>query len=506
MNRTATALLVSILVAGALARSVAITRSWAPRDHNGWGGAFYSNIARNYLRVDERESGFAPIVNRGDSRPEKRVYYLTHPPLLGLSLSTAFQILGEHEWVARLVPLAFSLGAIFLVYCVAAEVRDRETGLLAALLASAFPMDVFYGAHVDVQGPPVTFFSLLLLLAYLRDRIWLLYMSLILGAGFDWPVHYMAGLVAAHALVTSGFARKWVLALPVVSVVISVFFFVYARHIAPRPEQRYLGADAADAFSFWTGLRLDAVEGYSSVRPSLIEWVDRVMGYHVDLFTLPVLLVAGLGLGIAAWQRSGMALLLALWGSLHVALFPMGAFAHDYWSRYLTPGLALAAAIALVAARDRISTVIPARRRRPIGTVAAGVLVGYAATMTIDGVALIEASREEEALLGKKLGHMTRPGEGVLSYLAMDIRDAYYAGCRIEDEIDRLSLLDAALKDPDANYRYFVVPRRIFDEDSGRPLFQRLAAHPRIRFRGRIYGRWRWRFYIFDLSSSAQSP
>ena len=165
MNRTATALLVSILVAGALARSVAITRSWAPRDHNGWGGTFYSNIARNYLRVDERESGFAPIVNRGDSRPEKRVYYLTHPPLLGLSLSTAFQILGEHEWVARLVPLAFSLGAIFLVYCVAAEVRDRETGLLAALLASAFPMDVFYGAHVDVQGPPVTFFSLLLLLA-----------------------------------------------------------------------------------------------------------------------------------------------------------------------------------------------------------------------------------------------------------------------------------------------------------------------------------------------------
>jgi len=366
-------------------------------------------------------------------------------------------------------------------------------------------MSVFYGAHVDVQGPPVTFFSLLLLLAYLRDRIWLLYTSLILGAGFDWPVHYMAGLVAAHAFLTSRFARKWVLALPVVSVVISVLFFVYARHIAPRPEQRYLGADARDAFLVWTGQSRDAVDGSSLVHPSLIEWADRVMGYHVDLFTLPVLLVAVIGLGVAVRQRSGIALLIVLWGSLHLALFPMGAFVHNYWSRYLTPGLALAAAIALIAAKNRISTVIPARRRRPVAIVATGILIGYACTMAIEGIALIEASREEEALLGKKLAQMTRPGEGVLSYLSMDIRDAYYASCRIEDEIDRLSLLDAALNDLDANYRYFVVPRRFVDEDPGDPLFERLAAHPRIHFRGRIYGRWRWRFYIFDLSSAAQT-
>ena len=64
--------------------------------------------------------------------------------------------------------------------------------------SSFAPLETLYGAHVDPQGPPVTFFALLLLLAYEEGRPLVGAGALLLGAALDWPIHYLSGLVAPH--------------------------------------------------------------------------------------------------------------------------------------------------------------------------------------------------------------------------------------------------------------------------------------------------------------------
>ncbi len=97
---------------------------WSLGDHNGWGGAFYSNIARNYLRYGYGETHFAPVVNTGIVPARRHVYYLTHPPGIGWLVSVCFRLLGIHEWAARLVPLVFSLGTIVLLYRIGAGIAS----------------------------------------------------------------------------------------------------------------------------------------------------------------------------------------------------------------------------------------------------------------------------------------------------------------------------------------------------------------------------------------------
>ena len=153
MNR----ILLVILVLAAVARSRGIADPWSHGDHNGWGGAFYSNIARNYARYGYVETRFAPVVSTGTVPPENRRYYLTHPPGIGLALSLSFALFGESEWAARLVPLLFSLGSIFLLYRLAEKVYSREVALVAAAFFSVLPLETLYGAHVDRRARPSPF-------------------------------------------------------------------------------------------------------------------------------------------------------------------------------------------------------------------------------------------------------------------------------------------------------------------------------------------------------------
>ncbi|MGH9332980.1 MAG: ArnT family glycosyltransferase, partial [Vicinamibacteria bacterium] len=343
-------LLFLVVVIAAVAMSRGIDLPWRHGDHNGWGGAFYSNIARNYLRYGYLETRFAPVINTGKTPPEERRYYLTHPPFIGLAVSLSFRLFGEHEWSARLVPLAFSLGSILLLYRVGSAIASRETGLMAAALFSFAPVEALYGAHVDPQGPPVTFFSLLLLLAYHERRPWLGAGALVLGAGFDWPIHYLAGLLAFHASFFSPDRRRWAFGLLAGSVLLVAAFFLHARLIAPRPDQQYLESKTADAFLYWTGIRVPRgrIPGRSIEAPSLRDWLSR-MGSHLDsLFTFPLLALGVFGAAVfGARGPRGYLWILLSWGLLHILLFPLGAYVHDYWSIYLAPGLALAGAAGL---------------------------------------------------------------------------------------------------------------------------------------------------------------
>ena len=119
-----------------------------------------------------------------------------------------------------------------------------------------------------------------------------------------------------------------------------------------------------------------------------------------------------------AWSRRGPAALsiLLLWGVAHIVLFPLGAFVHDYWSLYLGPGVALAAASGLVSIANALG-----RRRRPF---LIGAATAFSAVLLVSGIRRVEALPKEEVVLGRKLKELTKPEEGVLLLNPIDARDA----------------------------------------------------------------------------------
>src|SRR3954470_8946652 len=92
-----------------------IDRPWINgADYN---GAVWSQAAHNILRAGLIEthgasSGFyfgpLPIPPWG--------YYLHHPPLLHLAIAALFSVFGEHEWVARLVPISCCLASLVFLW------------------------------------------------------------------------------------------------------------------------------------------------------------------------------------------------------------------------------------------------------------------------------------------------------------------------------------------------------------------------------------------------------
>jgi 4-amino-4-deoxy-L-arabinose transferase-like glycosyltransferase len=465
--------LVLLFLAAALLRSRGIEEPWKYDSHDGWGGAFYSNIARNYLRYGYLETRLAPVVNTGDTPPEERRYYLTHPPLIGLAVSVSFRLLGEREWAARLVPLLFGLGSLLLVVRIGSRLWSREVGLLAGGIYAFVPMEAAYASHVDPQGAPVTFFSLSLLLAYIEKRPAFAFGALLLGAGFDWPVHYMAGLLGFHALLLARERRRWALLLPAGSVVLAIGFLFYARTVAPRPEQLYLGSTPWESFLFWSGIEVTRghIPGHRMEAPGARRWLSREASYFRELFGVPLGLLAALGFATSGRRGSSDLLaLLSIWGALHVLLFPMGAFVHDYWMVYLSPGLALAGALGILAIADRVV------RRDASPRLRAPFLAGTGALLAV-GLVFQGLSRSEppdSPSLGKKLREISAPSEVILALTPLDARDAYYADRRIEDGVNSIARFEKIAKKED-RLRWFVVPRSIYEARPQKPLFASLA-------------------------------
>ena len=456
--------LLILVVAATLARGRGIDRPWSHGDHNGWGGAFYSNIARNYVRYGYLETRFAPVINTGNVPPEDRRYYLTHPPGIGLAVSVAFHLFGEHEWSARLVPLLFGLGSIVLVFRIGSKIASREIGLVAVALFSLAPLETLYGAHVDPQGPPVAFFGLLLLLAYEERRPLLGAAALVLGAGFDWPIHYLSGLLAFHALFFRPDRRRWAVGLFAGSLLLVTSFLLYARFVAPHPRQQYLQSTPGDAFLFWSGVRVPPgrIPGRPIETRALGEWLLR-MARHLDsLYTLPLLALAAFGAAFAARGGSSALSILLLWGLAHILMFPLGAFVHDYWSMYLAPGVSLAAASGLVRIADSL------RRGRTLFLPASSAALSL--FLLTAGIGRVDSLPREPPALGKKLHELTGPDEGILMLNPLDARDAYYADRVIRDRVNRLALFEEALRGS-VRYRYFVVPARAYRDRPRKPLF-----------------------------------
>lgn len=127
-----------------------ISRPWV--NLNDFNGAVWSQAAHNILRAglvqtEGASSGFyfgpLPIPPRG--------YYLHHPPLLHLILTWMFGLLGEHEWVARLLPIVCSIASGILLWWLVRSCAGRRTAAFTLGILVCLPMELRYGNMVNFE-------------------------------------------------------------------------------------------------------------------------------------------------------------------------------------------------------------------------------------------------------------------------------------------------------------------------------------------------------------------
>ena len=195
----------AILALSTALQSYGIHRPWSGKDA-GYNGAFYSILARNYARYGFLTTRLGPVMNTGEARPHEFIYYLHHPPLLSILIALSFKAFGTQEWAARLVPLCFSLFALWILYLLSKNVWGEKIAIVATAIASFIPMSLFYGSHVEVFGPVFLSFVLLTVYAYwkwLRTNqtryLLLMLFAFCLGALTEWDIYLLALLLPMHA-------------------------------------------------------------------------------------------------------------------------------------------------------------------------------------------------------------------------------------------------------------------------------------------------------------------
>ena len=344
------ALFAATLLWLALVLSSEISRPWI----NGpdFNGAVWSQSAHNILRAGLSEtSGASSGFYFGPLPIPPQGYYLHHPPLLHLVIAILFAVLGEHEWVARLVPVGCSLAsAVFLWLLVRSCLGTRAASLSTAVFA-LLPMELRYGSMVNFE--PCVLMLILGALWCLRSHrvsgvpAWR-YGALafiIVGLWVDWAMYLFVVSLCACWLLRSKDGDRRLAGIICLSALLSAA--LYLLRIA------FLQPDAWKNLAHIFMFRLGAGKGGHFTE---WQWLTRITDTMVAHF-LPVGLILG-AIGLAmlwrgrardeGFQWMGRACLIVLvMDALFVGVFQNDSYIHQYIAFYFLFPLSVAAGVAL---------------------------------------------------------------------------------------------------------------------------------------------------------------
>lgn len=350
-----------ILLGLALGLSWEIRRPWIEGvDFN---GAVWSQAAHNILRAGLAEtaggsSGFyfgpLPIPSWG--------YYLHHPPLLHLAITLLFAIFGEHEWVARLVPVGCSIAStVFLWLLVRSCVGVRIATLSAAMFVS-LPMQLRYGSMVNFE-PCVMMLMLGALLGLRWHRVsgeakwkYIALAFIIVGLWVDWAMYlFVIALCLCWLLRRNGGDRRFAAIIFLGALLSGALYLVRIRMLRP---------DAWQSLSHAFAVRIGTGKGGYFTE---VQWMTRMAETLVTHF-LPIGLILG-GIGaVILWRcrgREGFQWLgracaaIFVMDLLFAGVFQNVSYIHQYSAFYFLAPIAVAAGVALdgvVASFQKVTT------------------------------------------------------------------------------------------------------------------------------------------------------
>ena len=393
-NRLRNGAIILIVAAGALLRSRDLLRPWVGV-HNGWAGAVYGNIARNFVKYGYWATELGPVSSSGRVAQEQFEYYYHYPPLLVWLVSASFQVFGVHEWSARLVPWVFSVALMALIYFFARRFYTERVALLALIFSAIVPIEAYYGAHVDVYGTIVVFFTTLALYGYARwlessrtRDLALCLAGVVLGCMTAWYTFFLVPLIIVHHRWVNAHRDKsrdrqvWLTAGS--ALVVFGLFLLHRRLLMGSGRTEVYGTLLQKLL-----LRV-SIQTPSGAKPGFIGLLTSQARDFAHLYSVPLVLLTGAWMGFFVkdalakrLQAHDWFLLMLLgYGFLHNAAFPSFLLGHDFMIVCYMPGIAIAAAVACA----RLA--VPIERRW--GATASAVAV--AALLIVSTVAALRAT------------------------------------------------------------------------------------------------------------------
>ncbi|MBN1252320.1 MAG: glycosyltransferase family 39 protein [Bacteroidales bacterium] len=195
-----------------------------------WETSFQAYIAKNHYTHGLLYNHFASVIGYNSDGP---IYHLSHPPLLQIIIYIYYLIFGLYDWVAKLVPITFSLVSLLLLYLIVIKVwKNKKMALYASFIFALMPMASHFGKVVNFEVPTL-FFSLLYFYCYLnldkKNAKWplvLLFVSAFCGSLLDWPFYFMIVAVFLHSFFKKK-NRKIILISTCFSAIIFLSFILY---------------------------------------------------------------------------------------------------------------------------------------------------------------------------------------------------------------------------------------------------------------------------------------
>ncbi len=317
-------------------------------------GACWSQSAHNTVRAGLLATTGVPSAFYFGPLPiPPSGYYTHHPPLLSLMLAGMFAVLGEKEWVARLLPISFSLVGVVLLWAIIKDCAGSRAATFGALLFAAMPMELVYGGMVNFE--PIGLVWMLGGLFCLRRweqtggrgwRNWML-AAFVLSLWTAW-LGYMFVLILSVHFFTTRHKRDPRLALLLLGLCVAsiVLFMLQIHWVQPNAWQ-----DCVAAAHRWISRK-----GWNRENVTWKDWGWRVGGMLFGRIHPMAWALALIGLvSLFRCRRKdeprrwlgSVALCFFVLSAFYVVVFRRASYIHGYAPFYFTVPVAIAGGIAV---------------------------------------------------------------------------------------------------------------------------------------------------------------
>jgi hypothetical protein len=317
-------------------------------------GVWWSQSAHNTLRAGLRVTGGVPAPWYFGPLPiPPSGYYTHHPPLLSLMLTGMFALFGEKEWVARLLPITFSLASVVLLWALVRECAGRRAAAFSVLLFAATPMELVYGRMVNFE--PINLAWMLGGLLCLRrweqtgQRHWrnLMIIALLLTLWTAWLGYIFVLVVCLYFLFCPGKRNpRMALLLLGLSLFSIVLFLLHIRWARPDAWQNLM-----DAFNY----RLSRTNA-RQINLTWAAWTSR-MRDTLTSYILPLSWALGLlgTVGMTRRWKTDEALRWLGWpalcffaqSALYIMFFQNASYVHPFAAFYVALPVAIMGGVAI---------------------------------------------------------------------------------------------------------------------------------------------------------------
>lgn len=305
-------------------------------DHHSWRQSDTAAVARNFIKegfdfFHPKIDNMAPVSKEMVFNPHR--YFLVEPPIYQTLVAGLYYLYGIQEKLARLVSIAFSLGAIVFLYLLVRKLTNQWIGLLVSFFMSVLPFSIYY-SRVVMPETEMLFASIGMLYFFL---LWLERQTRLRFG--------LAVFFAAWALTLKTF--PFFLALPMLYLVWRKWGFGFLKQ-----KSLYLFTIIAllpfGLWRLWISQYPEGIPSYLWLfnlygirfRPAFFRWIfaERIGKLILGYWGLPLLV---LGLILKPWKKESWFFHWWLIAFLaYVTIFASGNVTHDY---YQVPFIPLAA-------------------------------------------------------------------------------------------------------------------------------------------------------------------